>query len=74
MPQFGGNSFLEYDTINAYSSVTIDMQFKSSDAEGLLLYNGQMSGRDFISHTIIDGYVEFRFVQSTVAYSSGFTK
>lgn len=37
------------------------MKFKTSDPEGLLLYSGQKKGIDFISLSIIGGFVEFRY-------------
>ncbi|XP_077972422.1 agrin-like isoform X3 [Styela clava] len=61
VPQFGGSSYMEFKKMSAYSAATIHMTFKSVDSEGLLLYNGQNTGRDFISLAIIGGYVEFRF-------------
>ena len=60
---FKGNSYLAYKRLPSSSrAVTIEMQFKSWNNDGLLMYNGQMTdgAGDFISVGITDGFVEFR--------------
>ena len=65
VPGFSGiNSYLRLKKIDqAYRQVTIEMTFKALSNEGILLYSGKnMNGTgDFISLSIKDGFVEFRY-------------
>ncbi|KAG8434439.1 hypothetical protein GDO86_012708 [Hymenochirus boettgeri] len=61
IPGFGGRSYLAFKMMKAYHTVRIAMEFRSSEQNGLLLYNGQTSGRDFISLAVVNGFVELRF-------------
>ncbi|XP_039611507.1 agrin isoform X5 [Polypterus senegalus] len=61
IPAFGGKSYLAFKMMKAYHTVRIAMEFRSSEANGLLLYNGQNQGKDFISLTLVNNFVELRF-------------
>uniref|UniRef100_A0A8D0BR09 Agrin n=1 Tax=Salvator merianae TaxID=96440 RepID=A0A8D0BR09_SALMN len=61
IPSFGGKSYLAFKTMRAYHTVRIAMEFRASDLSGLLLYNGQNRGKDFISLALVNGFVELRF-------------
>ncbi|XP_041425259.1 agrin isoform X3 [Xenopus laevis] len=61
IPGFGGKSYLAFKMMKAYHTVRIAMEFRSSEQNGLLLYNGQSLGKDFISLAVINGFVELRF-------------
>nr|XP_014340062.1 PREDICTED: agrin [Latimeria chalumnae] len=61
IPGFGGKSYLAFKVMKAYHTVRIAMEFRSSDSSGLLLYNGQRYGKDFISLAVINSVVELRF-------------
>lgn len=61
LPEFGGKSYLAFKTMKAYYTVRISLEFRTSDLNGLLLYNGQKKGKDFISLALVRGYVELRF-------------
>ncbi|XP_058858363.1 agrin isoform X6 [Acipenser ruthenus] len=61
IPAFGGKSYLAFKTIKAYHTVRISMEFRASELSGLLLYDGQNRGKDFISLALINGFVELRF-------------
>ncbi|XP_069774455.1 agrin isoform X3 [Narcine bancroftii] len=61
IPEFGGRSYLAFKTMKAYYTVRISMEFRASNLDGLLLYNGQKKGKDFISLALRRGYVELRF-------------
>eukprot|EP00061_Rhincodon_typus_P017007 g45502.t1 len=47
--------------MKAYYTVRINLEFRASDLDGLLLYNGQKKGKDFISLALVRGHVELRF-------------
>ncbi|XP_074654555.1 agrin-like [Tubulanus polymorphus] len=64
IPEFHGDSYIEYKySASAYTNITFEVWFISTQPNGLLLYNGQgTEGRgDFISLNIIDRYIHFRF-------------
>ncbi|KYO31536.1 agrin isoform C [Alligator mississippiensis] len=61
IPSFGGKSYLAFKTMKAYHTVRIAMEFRASELSGLLLYNGQNRGKDFISLALVSGFVELRF-------------
>ena len=65
IPEFGGHSYLEYPGLDrsALSYTEIEMVFKPTTTEGVLLYNGFTHDRkgDFISIAMREGHMEFRF-------------
>ncbi|XP_030042069.1 agrin isoform X2 [Microcaecilia unicolor] len=61
IPSFGGKSYLAFTVLKAYHTVRIAMEFRAMEPSGLLLYNGQNRGKDFISLALIGGFVELRF-------------
>nr|XP_054602129.1 agrin isoform X4 [Nothobranchius furzeri] len=61
IPSFGGQSYLAFQTMSAYHTVRIAMEFRASEMTGLLLYNGQMRKKDFISLALVNGKVELKF-------------
>lgn len=62
IPSFGGQSYLAFPTMSAYHTVRIAMEFRASETTGLLLYNGQMKKKDFISLALVNGRVELKWV------------
>ncbi|XP_031817439.1 agrin [Sarcophilus harrisii] len=61
VPAFGGRSYLAFPTLRAYHTLRVAMEFRVSEPHGLMLYNGQSSGKDFIALTLVNGFVELRF-------------
>uniref|UniRef100_A0A8B9E6E2 Agrin n=1 Tax=Anser cygnoides TaxID=8845 RepID=A0A8B9E6E2_ANSCY len=61
IPSFGGKSYLAFKTMKAYHTVRIAVEFRTVELSGLLLYNGQSRGKDFISLALVGGFVELRF-------------
>lgn len=63
IPEFAGKSFLEFTRIQSFSQISIKIEFKPMETEGLLLYNGEdeKTKGDFISLAMVNGHVEFRF-------------
>ncbi|XP_027144522.1 agrin isoform X7 [Larimichthys crocea] len=61
IPSFGGQSYLAFQTMSAYHTVRIAMEFRASEVTGILLYNGQEGKKDFISLALVNGRVELRF-------------
>ncbi|XP_062871868.1 agrin isoform X2 [Trichomycterus rosablanca] len=61
IPSFGGKSYLAFHTMRAYHTVRIAMEFRALDTSGILLYNSQKSGLDFLSLALVGGKVELRF-------------
>ncbi|XP_008935890.1 PREDICTED: agrin-like, partial [Merops nubicus] len=61
IPSFGGKSYLAFKMLKAYHTVRIAVEFRALELSGLLLYNGQNRGKDFISLALLGGFVELRF-------------
>ncbi|XP_067139294.1 agrin-like isoform X3 [Centruroides vittatus] len=63
VPAFSGTSFLEFHRLQAYTRLSLELEFRTFSNNGILLYNGQTStgAGDFVSLAIKDGYVEFRY-------------
>ncbi|OQV20149.1 Agrin [Hypsibius exemplaris] len=63
VPSFGGKSYFELRPISGYTQMTIELEFKSHVLDGILLYNGQKpdGSGDFVSLSLNNGFVEFRF-------------
>lgn len=63
VPSFSGQSFLLLQRLQAYTRLTLELDFISYSENGILLYNGQTPDGegDFVSLSIRQGYVEFRF-------------
>lgn len=67
IPQFGGSSYAEFKELeNTNIAVTMEIDFRTFDSEGVLLYSGQTQhpAKDFISLAINNGRVEFRLVDT----------
>ncbi|XP_013792509.2 pikachurin-like, partial [Limulus polyphemus] len=65
VPFFNGSSYLQYSGLGslAHSFIELLLVFKPEKPDGVLFYNGdQMDGTgDFMSISLVDGFVEFRF-------------
>ncbi|CDQ81120.1 unnamed protein product [Oncorhynchus mykiss] len=60
IPSFGGKSYLAFDTMRAYHTVRIAMEFRVAEMTGILLFNGQDGKKDFLSLTLVNGKVELK--------------
>lgn len=62
-PSFSGDSYVELQRIQAYTRLTIELEFVTFSESGILVYNGQTNTGegDFVSLAVRDGFVEFRF-------------
>ena len=64
IPNFNGNSFVELLPMeNPSHKVSVEIEFKAYNSEGILLFAQQDSkmGNDFISIHLKEGFVEFTF-------------
>lgn len=63
MPYFAGNAFLQLPGIdqNALSYLELRIVFKADRESGVLLFNGNSNGDDFILIQLNQGYVYFTF-------------
>nr|XP_042908819.1 agrin [Parasteatoda tepidariorum] len=62
-PSFFGRSYLELPRLQAYSRLSLELEFRTFTNDGILLYNGQTATGtgDFVSLAIRDGFAEFRY-------------
>ncbi|KAF4018543.1 hypothetical protein G4228_009925 [Cervus hanglu yarkandensis] len=61
VPAFGGHSFLAFPTLRAYHTLRLALEFRALEPQGLLLYNGNARGKDFLGLALLGGRVQFRF-------------
>ncbi|XP_054715535.1 agrin-like [Uloborus diversus] len=63
IPSFSGASYMELYKLEAYSRLSLEMEFKSFARDGILLYNGPTESKsaDFVSLSLKDGFIEFRY-------------
>ncbi|XP_035966069.1 agrin isoform X8 [Halichoerus grypus] len=61
VPAFGGHSFLAFPTLRAYHTLRLALEFRALEPQGLLLYNGNARGKDFLALTLLGGRVQLRF-------------
>ncbi|XP_053432028.1 agrin isoform X3 [Nycticebus coucang] len=61
VPAFEGHSFLAFPTLRAYHTLRLALEFRALEPQGLLLYNGNARGKDFLALTLQGGHVQLRF-------------
>uniref|UniRef100_A0A674HQ10 Agrin n=1 Tax=Taeniopygia guttata TaxID=59729 RepID=A0A674HQ10_TAEGU len=61
VPRFGGGSVLALRTLRAYHTLRVALEFRALEPAGLLLYNAQRHGKDFIALALRGGLVQLRF-------------
>lgn len=66
MPAFGGHSFLAFPTLRAYHMLRLALEFRALEPRGLLLYNGNARGKDFLALALQGGRVQLRCAGSLV--------
>lgn len=61
MPAFRGRSFLAFPTLRAYHTLRLALEFRALEPHGLLLYNGNVRGKDFLALALLGGHVQLRW-------------
>ena len=63
LPSFSGQSFLQYSSpVGITSSTSVSLTFYPTSQTGLLFYIGDVTlSRDFLSLSLVNGFVEFRY-------------
>lgn len=61
VPAFGGRSFLAFPTLRAYHTLRLALEFRALEPQGLLLYNGNAKGKDFLALALLGGRVQLRW-------------
>ncbi|KAF6343973.1 agrin [Rhinolophus ferrumequinum] len=61
VPAFGGRTFLAFPTLRAYHTLRLALEFRALEPHGLLLYNGNARGKDFLALALLGGHVQLRF-------------
>uniref|UniRef100_A0A8C1JKE0 Heparan sulfate proteoglycan 2 n=1 Tax=Cyprinus carpio TaxID=7962 RepID=A0A8C1JKE0_CYPCA len=66
-PLFDGDeSYIAYPPLtNIHYDLRIEMEFKPMDYDGLLFFGGDKNMKDFVTLSMVDGHVEFRYVNKT---------
>ena len=62
IPYFNGNSFIAYPSFNeSFGTTRIYLELRPNTSDGLVLYNGQINGTDYISLSLSSGIVQFQY-------------
>ena len=62
IPFFNGNSFITYTSFNKSIETTrIYLELRPNTLDGLMLYNGQINGTDYILLSLSSGFVQFQY-------------
>ncbi|XP_014437821.1 agrin isoform X1 [Tupaia chinensis] len=61
VPAFGGHSFMAFPTLRAYHTLRLALEFRTLEPQGLLLYNGNARGKDFLALALLGSHVQLRF-------------
>lgn len=61
VPAFEGHSFLAFPTLRAYHTLRLALEFRALESQGLLLYNGNARGKDFLALALLGGRVQLRW-------------
>ncbi|XP_012920570.1 agrin isoform X1 [Heterocephalus glaber] len=61
VPAFWGHSFLAFPTLRAYHTLRLALEFRTLEPQGLLLYNGNNRGKDFLALALQSSRVQLRF-------------
>lgn len=69
MPSFGGHSFLAFPTLRAYHTLRLALEFRALEPQGLLLYNGNARGKDFLALALLGGRVQLRWVRQWAGWA-----
>uniref|UniRef100_A0A8C2AGW3 Cell adhesion molecule-related/down-regulated by oncogenes n=1 Tax=Cyprinus carpio TaxID=7962 RepID=A0A8C2AGW3_CYPCA len=66
-PLFDGDeSYIAYPPLtNIHYDLRIEMEFKPMDYDGLLFFGGDKNMKDFVTLSMVDGHVEFRYELGT---------
>lgn len=68
-PLFDGDiSYIAYPPLtNIHNDLRIEMEFKPKDFDGLMFFSGgkKMKVEDFVTLSMVDGHVEFRYELGT---------
>lgn len=62
IPHFSGQSYISYPSLtNAHAVTTLLVEIRPINSDGLVLYNGQLGGPDFIAVELVSGRVAFSY-------------
>ena len=62
IPYFNGQSYIAYPSlVNAFAMTLLYLEIRPASPEGLILFNQQLNGPDFISVGLLSGRVVFRY-------------
>ena len=62
MVYFTGNSYISYPSLNeSFGNTRLYLEIKPNASDGLILYNGQTNGTEYISLSLSSGFVQFQY-------------
>ena len=62
IPYFNGDSFISYPSFNeSFGTTRVYLELRPNTLDGLVLYNGQINGTDYISLSLSSGFIQFQY-------------
>jgi len=62
IPYFSGDSYISYPSLNqSFGTTRLYLELRPNSSDGLILYNGQVNGTDYISLSISSSFVQFQY-------------
>ena len=62
IPYFNGDSFISYPSFNeSFGTTRVNLELRPNTSDGLVLYNGQINGTDYISLSLSSGFIQFQY-------------
>ena len=61
-PYFNGDSYISYPSFNdTFGTTRLYLELRPNSSDGLVLYNGQINGTDYISLSLSSSFVQFQY-------------
>ena len=62
IPYFNGDSYISYPSFNdSFGTTRLYLELRPNSSDGLVLYNGQINGTDYISLSLFSSFVQFQY-------------
>ena len=59
---FNGDSYISYPSFNdSFGTTRLYLELRPISSDGLILYNGQIIGTDYISLSLSSSFVQFQY-------------
>ena len=62
IPYFNGDSYISYPSFNdSFGTTRLYLELRPNSSDGLVLYNGQINGADYILLSLFSSFIQFQY-------------